>query len=170
MPHAFPHPGERGRTLGGCLLIAGIFFAVVAGCGFFAYRHFTGLLEDEIVKELEGNPVVEEHLGDIQEVDLDMQATGELTQGQDEEDEKLLVFAVTGSKGQGQVRVVLPPKQEKDFRIRAATLVLPSGETFDLGIGSAAEEEDAQEGDAQGAPPEEAPAADDAAPQPAEVR
>ncbi len=79
-----------------------------------------------VAKTLEGNAVIDEHIGTIDSASFDFQATGEAGQKAGG-DQKILVFDVKGSKGSGRVE----GRQGPDGRFESGTLTTSQG-TFDL--------------------------------------
>jgi hypothetical protein len=74
---------------------------------------------------VENNPVVIEHIGVIQDFDLDLTATGELP-------DDIFEFDIKGSKANGTVQLATEGDGPDSERIVQGKLILDSGEEFDL--------------------------------------
>ena len=72
--------------------------------------------------ELAGNPVIQEHIGEIETLKISWMATGEA-------EDDALVFQIAGTKGKGRVTVVL---DDETNSIRSGTLQMDTGEEYDL--------------------------------------
>jgi hypothetical protein len=78
-----------------------------------------------VKNEVRDNPVILEHIGNIEECEFDASASG-AAKGEDE-----AVFRLVGTKGKGELTVTLD--QDDDARmVRAATLRTEDGKTFEL--------------------------------------
>ena len=135
----------------GCLIAVGVGVVLVASCGYFGFQWSTGILEDTVQNELADNPVILEHLGELQSVSVDLKGTG------DKRNLGGLVFNLTGAKGSGRLIVKVADKaaedataakaaaeaseaseasegeeQEVPKMITAGILELPSGETYQI--------------------------------------
>ena len=98
---------------------------VVAGVGgllYWGWDLFVGQAEEL----LNANPVIQEHIGSIEELTIDFTATGE-ADGDD-----VFVFEVKGDKGSGVVTAEFVTIDENSEELRSGKLDLPSGETYDL--------------------------------------
>ena len=121
----------------GCLIgcsIAGV-VGLLLCCGVVGVGAMYGMSAfGEIVKaELDGNPVIVEHIGEIESVDFSFGGTA----GAAEDNPgagNALVFDIKGDKGSGQVVIV----QDKTGQspIESAKLVLPDGSELPLDLGS----------------------------------
>ena len=149
----------------GLLVLLGVL--VCCGGGYFAIRAGGDKVANDVKVQLRGNPVIQEHVGDIQEIKLDAMASieeGQNTPGS-------MTFEVVGSKSEARLVIKREPGEEE---ITFAELimpdetrhqVIPSEETeFDMGdisIPDAANPEDASPTSEELAP-EEPTAADEA--------
>lgn len=110
--------------------------AAIACCGsvFWAYNFGMGKVAEAVKADLMGNPVIGEHIGDIEELSMNLTATGEEQQNGGKPN--TMVMDVKGSKGSGQL--ILTPGQGGGFS--TIELELPDGtrhqaaplEEFDL--------------------------------------
>lgn len=128
----------------GCLIgcgIAGVLGLLVCCGGGGAAIMFGLSAFGEIAKaELQGNPVIVEHIGEIESVDFSFGGTA----GVAEENPgagNTLVFDIKGDKGSGQVVIV--QNQNGGGPIESAKLLLPDGTELpiDLGAGPSEAEE-----------------------------
>ena len=108
---------------GGCAII--VFLAVVFG-GWALMKLGFGVFADEIESELRTNPVVVEHIGRIEEFELDLSAS--VAEAGDED----FVFKVSGTKGSGLVTATCVTNDDGIEEVVAGSIQLESGETLDL--------------------------------------
>ncbi|NND97995.1 MAG: hypothetical protein HKN47_11765 [Pirellulaceae bacterium] len=100
---------------------------VCCGGGYFAYRQGTAFLADEIKVKLDGNPVIEENIGEIESMSMNFSAVVEEAQKQQEQGNNeappSLVFDIEGTKGSGRVLVRQDPSGQPD----ALELIMSDG-------------------------------------------
>ena len=101
-------------------LAAAIALLLNVGCG--ALDEF----ERQVVQDIQDNPVMLEHVGQIQTIDIDWVATGQ------EPGDDVFVFDVTGSKGSGTLTAECITIDSGREDVVAARLRLPSGEDLDI--------------------------------------
>lgn len=97
---------------------------VILGCCgsvFFAYQFGAGMIGEQVKSELRGNPVVQEHIGDIESAEMNLTATAQETQ--DQPGGESIVFDLEGSKGSAKVAIQQGPGGE----ITSAVLIMPDG-------------------------------------------
>jgi hypothetical protein len=115
------------RTLvigcGGCAVILAL--AAIFG-GWAVMRFGLGVFTDEVENDLRSNPVVLDHIGRIEEFDLDFGASI-ATEGEED-----FVFRVSGTKGSGRISATCVTTSEGVEKVVAGTIQLESGETVDL--------------------------------------
>ena len=164
----FPHrqpPGSGNRTL---FWILGIVAAIVilgaiacCGIGYFGVRFVSTEVAKQLRPQLQSSPEIAEHIGEIQEMTLNVQAM------QQEDRAGKMVFDITGTKGSGQV-IVDPGQFTPEARDEGVELVLSDGRRIPLtGLGPALQEVDPEQVDPEApdeprpvdAPPEAEPAA-----------
>jgi hypothetical protein len=113
-----------------------VFWLILAACvglGFLccgggtAFLYF-GMHEiaRQVRSELDDNPVLVEHVGEIQEFEIDFAASF----GEDGDD--VFVYNVTGTKGSGVVTAEHVTIDADTEEVVWARLTLPTGETVDL--------------------------------------
>ena len=101
-----PAPKKSNRWLWVIGIIGGLgLLGILVCCGsvFFAFQFGAGMLGEEVKAELQGNPTIREHLGDVESAKMNLTATAQENQEQAEND--LLVFDVQGSQASGRVVV-----------------------------------------------------------------
>ncbi|GAB4529761.1 MAG: hypothetical protein Tsb0020_46510 [Haliangiales bacterium] len=108
-----------GLVLAGLLLLLVISVGALATFGYF-------LFVDQVEDELAENPVIQEHLGTIEELSIDLVATGEY------EDDNVFVFDVTGDRGRGRVAVESVTVDADSEEIVWGVLELSSGEEVSI--------------------------------------
>ena len=94
----------------------------IGGLGFWGLDLFTAQAKDALNK----NSVILQHVGEINEIEIDVTATGE-AEGQD-----VFVFRVAGSRGSGVVTAEFVTIDADSEEIRSGSLRLSSGETYEL--------------------------------------
>lgn len=107
------------------LILAGCGFLIVAGCCGFAFWGW-GLFTDQAKDALNANPVIQEHIGNIESIETDFTATGNA------EGDDVFVFRIKGPKGSGVVTAEFISTGADSEEVRSGTLELDSGETYDL--------------------------------------
>ena len=108
---------------GGCAVIVAL--AIIFG-GWGLLRLGLGVFSGEVEAELRSNPVIIEHIGRIEEFELDLGASIA------EEGDEDFVFRVSGTKGSGLVTCTCVTNAEGIEEVVAGTMQLESGETLDL--------------------------------------
>ena len=120
-------PSNRRRYLligcGGCSVIAVL--AVIFG-GWAMVRLGLDAFADEVEAELRENPVIIEHIGRIEELEVELQTSLSI-EGQDE-----FVFRARGTKGSGLINATCVTNDDGVEEVVAGTIQLDSGETLDL--------------------------------------
>lgn len=111
------------------LWVAGIvgglgLIAAIACCGavYFALQVAPGMLLQE---ELQANATIQENLGDVESVKINLSATGR--ENQDNPDDETMVFDIDGSEADGQVVV-----RQAGSEIRPVELILGDGTRLPL--------------------------------------
>ena len=108
---------------GGCAVV--VILAMVFG-GWALLKVGLGVFSDEIESELRSNPVIIEHVGRIEEFELDFSASVA------EEGSEDFIFRVSGTKGSGLVTATCVTNADGMEEVVAGTIQLESGETLDL--------------------------------------
>ena len=108
---------------GGCAVI--VVLAFFFG-GWALMKLGLGVFADEVESELRSNPVIIEHVGRIEEFELDLSASVAEAGGED------FVFKVKGTKGSGLVTATCVTNEDGIEEVVAGTIQLESGETLDL--------------------------------------
>ena len=108
---------------GGCAVFVAL--AMVFG-GWALMKLGLGVFADEVESELRSNPVIIEHVGRIEEFELDLSASVAEEGGED------FIFHVSGTKGSGLVTATCVTNDEGIEEVVAGTIQLESGETLNL--------------------------------------
>ena len=107
----------------GCAVV--VILAMVFG-GWALMKLGLGVFSDEVESELRSNPVIIEHVGRIEEFELDLGASVA------EEGSEDFIFRVSGTKGSGLVTATCVTNADGMEEVAAGTIQLESGETLDL--------------------------------------
>ena len=126
MSHAPAARPETGRFAVGCLIALGIGLLVAVGGGYAMFQYGVGLIEDEVREDLADHPVVREHLGELQSVELDLETSAEL------EGDEQFAFRAVGTKGGGVLRITVVTGEDDKEHVTAGTLEVDGGQTVDL--------------------------------------
>jgi hypothetical protein len=129
-PYGPPQPPPR-RSSSGCwiwAIVAGAGFLLLMCCGGGALLVGFGLqiVTTEIEDLLSGNPILQEHIGEVQSFEMDWSRSFA------DEDDDTFIYQVQGTKGEGRVTVKHITGEDGNEVILSAQLRLPSGETIDL--------------------------------------
>lgn len=126
-PQGGPPQKSRGKgCLIGCGIASVVMLLVCCGGGYWMYNFVSGELGREVQRRVADNPVIKEHVGQLESVSLDLMETSKQSQqAQEEGKQGVLVFQLEGSQGSGQLLVEQATGSEPDFS--TATLVLPNG-------------------------------------------
>ena len=108
---------------GGCAVIVAL--AMVFG-GWALMKLGLGVFADEVESELRSNPVIIEHVGRIEEFELDLSASVAEAGSED------FVFEVSGTKGSGLVTATCVTNEDGIEEVVAGTIQLESGVTLNL--------------------------------------
>ena len=111
------------KVLGWLALAAVVLVAV--GIGGLLYWGW-GLYAEQAKAELNNNPVIQQYIGNIEEMSLNFGASSDI------DDEDTFVFDVKGAKGEGVVTAEFVTIDHETEELRSGTLRLPNGETHDL--------------------------------------
>lgn len=122
---------ESGKASAGCLIWVAVAIVVVAVASYGVVRFGIELIEDEVRRDLAGNPVLLEHLGEIQDLSLDFTASRELPGEND------FAFEIRGAKASGVLRATVLTGDDELEHVTAGTITLANGDEYDLfpGIG-----------------------------------
>jgi hypothetical protein len=108
---------------GGCAVV--VMLAMVFG-GWALLKVGLGVFSDEVESELRSNPVIIEHVGRIEEFELDFSASVAEDGSED------FIFRLSGTKGSGLVTATCVTNADGTEEVVAGTIQLESGETLDL--------------------------------------
>lgn len=109
----------------GLLVCAGF-----AGLVYFGFNKSQEMVGQEFKSQLEGNPVLEEEIGELQTVTLSIIETAK--RQQEGAGDQRMVMRVEGTEGKGTVLATV--RQDGSKRITAATLETEDGRTVELPI------------------------------------
>ena len=112
----------------GVLAVGGAVFC--CGGGYFAYRAGTGMMADIFKEQLVGNPVIEEHIGTIESMSMNLGATTENA----ENSPGSIAFDIGGSKGSGTILIQQQQGADGQPGIGSAELILEDGSRHAIDI------------------------------------
>lgn len=111
--------------------LAGVLGLVCCGgLGLWGFSLGTQVLGDELKKAVAGNADVQQHLGDVESVSMNIMATGE--EGPKRPGRQVLVFDAKGSTGSGKFIVEQSRNPQPGDMFEKIDLKLPSGETVSV--------------------------------------
>ncbi len=121
----------------GCLIGCGIgsvlVLLVCCGGGGMFMQFVMSTIASEYERQLASNPVVVEHLGEVESFDFDMTATfQEAQKSGDQGGDPDIAFKVKGSKGDGTILVKQDNSGDGGAAIKSAILVLPDGSRHEI--------------------------------------
>lgn len=109
----------------GILGLLGVVGALVCcGGGYALFNVGTGMLAEAYKTQLAGNPVIEEHIGQIESMDMNLTKTAQ--EGQNSKQE-MLAFDITGTKGSGTIMIKQDKSGGDGTGIESAELILSDG-------------------------------------------
>lgn len=117
----------------GCGITGALGLLICCGGGTMMTKFGLTVLAGEFQKQLEGNPVIVEHIGDIESMDMSWSDTIAGAQNADGGAEEL-AFKIQGTKGSGVV-MVQQDKAGDGTGMQSATLVMDDGSRFPIELG-----------------------------------
>lgn len=140
----YPQQSSSGaRTVIIVLIVVVVLVIGLCACGagamFFGYNQIQSVVGEELKKQLVGNPVLEEELGEDFTMEMSIMETANRVQQNPDEGERI-VFIVEGSKGKGKLIAEPGPGQNE---LRNVQLEMEDGRVIDVPTGGDA----LQEGD-----------------------
>jgi hypothetical protein len=130
-PMNYPPPRRSRAWLWILLGIGGLGAAMCCGCagmGWFAASTGFNMMAEDLKGKLNADPVAQEHLGTIKNVEMDFIASIKATEKRG--GEQVFLFHVEGSKGKADVIGNQPTQGTQS--IRNPKLILPGGEEINL--------------------------------------
>ncbi|MEX2176560.1 MAG: hypothetical protein WD872_19500 [Pirellulaceae bacterium] len=128
-------PPRRSSKWPWILGIIGIGGLLLCGCcggtTYFFYSFGTGVMTEELKKEVAADPNVEQHLGEIQSLTIDLFASAEEAEKRGSSQQVLLIKA-KGSKGSGEFIVEQSANPQPGAMFDKIDLRLPSGEEISI--------------------------------------
>lgn len=140
-PYGEPAPKKSNAKfwLLGCGITGVLGVVVCCGGGALMTQFGLSVLAGEFQKQLDGNPVIVEHIGEIESLDMswaDTVAGAQNAEGGAEE----LAFQIKGTKGSGVV-MIQQDKSGDGTGMQSATLVMDDGSRFPIDLGMAGNED-----------------------------
>lgn len=129
-----PKKSKKGLYIGlGCAGIVLLSILVCCGSAAMMTQFGIGIVADEYASQLEGNPVIVEHIGEIDELSVDWGSTFTRAAEGDGQSEAI-GFSIRGSKGSGVVYIEQDNSSGDDVRMKSATLVTSDGNSFPIDV------------------------------------
>jgi hypothetical protein len=132
-PNSEHHPPEQkpanAKSRNGCLIavVVVLLLSVLVCCGGGVALYYFGseAISELVRSEVENDPAILEHIGEIESFELDISDTAAAGQAAEQPgDPSPLAFQIQGSKGEGQL-LVMPDDTQNGFG--SATLILSDG-------------------------------------------
>lgn len=117
----------------GCGITGVLGFVVCCGGGVAVTQFGLTMLAGEFKKQLDGNPVIVEHIGDIESLEMSWSDTFAGAQNADGGAEEL-AFQIKGTKGSGVV-MIQQDQSGDGTGMESATLVMEDGSRFPIDLG-----------------------------------
>ena len=133
-PNSEHHPPEQkpanAKSRNGCLIavVVVLLLSVLVCCGGGVALYYFGseAISELVRSEVENDPAILEHIGEIESFELDISDTAAAGQAAEQPgDPSPLAFQIQGSKGEGQLLVMPDDTQNGGFG--SATLILSDG-------------------------------------------
>jgi len=137
--------GQRGGIRPGCLISILVVGVLMIGGSIGGYYWVKGLMEDQAELAVQDDPVLEEHIGTIQEIDLNWGAMGSAEENQGEKKDKsrpFFVFDLVGSKGSGRLTIAMEKGGEKGMTFSDGSLTMDDGKRYTLETTKSAPKQD----------------------------
>lgn len=136
-PSTPPTTPKKSNTLLYVLGGIGAFLLLVCcGCGGLSmyFANFgLGQVAAQVKPQLASDPVIQEHIGNLQSTEISFQSIAEAAQNAEHQRAgRDMGVRVKGDKGSGLVVGKMDQSNPSQARIRNAVLVLPSGESYPL--------------------------------------
>jgi hypothetical protein len=120
-----PTAPRRSRTNTVFLIAAGVVLVICVAVGYLMVEGLD-LVCEQVRADISDNPVVLEHIGEIESIGFEFWASG-MAKGDD-----TFVFALKGTKGEGVLTAEVITIDADHEEVLSGTLRLPSGEKMDL--------------------------------------
>jgi len=126
---------SKGWIIGLSIAGAAIVLVMVAAIGgvFLLFRFGLGLVEDQVRRDIQQNPVIMEQVGVIQQIDIDFPASA------NEPDPEVFVFHLQGQHGSATLTAKTVTGEGGTEKVTWGTLQTSSGAQYDLFPGQPAE-------------------------------
>lgn len=119
----------------GCLIAVVVvfllMFLVCCGGGVAMFYYGTNALGEVVVSQVENDPAIVEHIGEVESCSLDFGATAKAAESAEQAgDQTPIAFEIKGSKGEGTLLLMQEPGNQEAFS--SGTLILPNDERIPL--------------------------------------
>jgi len=128
-PIATAAPPRSSNTLAwGCGIASVLVLLLCCGGGAFVVYGLGEVMSAEIETELGNHPVIEEYIGNVEDLSMDFAKSAEI------EGEDVYVYDIQGDRGSGELIVESITNDAGMEEIITASLRLPDGETIELNL------------------------------------
>ncbi len=119
----------------GCLIAVVVafllMFLVCCGGGVAMFYFGTSALGEAVISQVENDPAIVEHIGDVESCSIDFGATAEAAESAEQAgDQTPIAFEIKGSKGEGTLLLMQEAGNQEAFS--SGTLILPNEERIPL--------------------------------------
>jgi hypothetical protein len=118
-------------ALGGCGCSAVLLVLCCGGITYFGVTKASGLLGDQLKKEVAGNADVKDQLGEITSISMNIMATTEEKQKRNDTS-NWMVFDAEGTEGSGKFIAEMPPGGNNGNPFGKIELRTEEGKTFQI--------------------------------------
>ena len=133
----YPHPNMNANSssnkrwlwvLGGCGGALMLLTLVMCGGGIAVAMFGLNLVEEELKVQLSEHPQVQQHLGELEEFNMNLTKSGAIDDGD------TFIYDATGSKGSAEFTIVSSTSFDGPEEIESASMRLPDGKVIELNL------------------------------------
>ncbi len=107
--------------------VVGVVGAIACcGGGMWMANYGMDLVTEQIQAQLDGHPQIQQHIGQVQSFEVDMEASEEI------EDVDTFAYNISGSKGAGTLTIKSESVDADTEKIEAATLTMSDGTVIEI--------------------------------------
>ena len=126
-----PPPKSKKGCLIAVVVVFLLMFLVCCGGGVAVFYFGSNALGEVVVSQVENDPAIVEHIGEVESCSLDFGATAKAAESAEQAgDQTPIAFEIKGSKGEGTLLLMQEAGNQEAFN--SGTLVLPNDERIPL--------------------------------------